>query len=224
VTKVKRFTDRDEAGKLLAEHLSKEVLGKDALVLALTRGGVAVAQPVSERLRVPLDLLIVRKLGAPGQPELAIGALASGGFIFLNQYLVEKLDLAPQVVEKIKSQEMVELKRREQLYFQGERHIPWQAKDVILIDDGIATGATMEVAIRAVKAAQPKTLIVAVPVAALEAVERLHRSVDHILALQTSNNLVSVSEYYELFPQITDQDVLDILAKSRKGTYVHDYS
>lgn len=221
---MKRFTDRDEAGHLLAEHLQKEVSGKDAIVVALTRGGVAVAQPISQILGIPLDLLIVRKLGAPTQPELALGAIASGGFIFFNHYVIEKLGLTPLDVERVKRQELAKLNRREHLYFQRDTHIPWQERDVILVDDGIATGATMEVAIRAVKAAQPKSLTVAVPVADLEAVERLHHLVDHIFALQIPNELGSVGEYYEFFPQISDQDVIEILANSRKGKYVHDYS
>lgn len=219
-----RFQDRGEAGELLAQHLKSDFVGQSPILVALTRGGVAVAYPIAKKLGIPLDLLVVRKLRAPGQNELAIGAVASGGFIYLNQDLINRLGIEGSAVENIKNNEIQELLNREAQFFGSKSHIPWMAREVIIVDDGIATGATMEVAIRAVKAAQPKSITVAVPVAALSAIERLHRLVDHVLAIQMPSDLGAVGEYYQLFPQLTNQEVIDILEKSRRETPVYEHT
>lgn len=212
-----RYIDRAEAGELLANHLEPEIPNLNLVVLALPRGGVEIALPIALRMDAPLDVLVVRKLGAPSQRELAIGAIASGGFIYLNQELADGLGVTPKQIAKIRDRESRELERREALYHQGEKRLSLADKRVLLVDDGIATGATMEVAIRAVKASQPKALYVAVPVASLNAVERLHRFCDHIYALQTPSMLGAIGEFYENFSQVSDERVIQVLAESRKA-------
>ena len=210
-----QFSDRAEAGELLANHLGRDLLTEDLVVVALPRGGVEVALPIARRLKVPLEVLIVRKLGAPDQPELAIGAIASGGFIYLNQQLIDSLQVTQSQLLKIRDRETRELVRRENLYQRDEPRISLSGKSVLLVDDGIATGATMEVAIRAIKASQVRAVYVAVPVAALGAVEKLHRFVDHIYSLQTPSYLGSIGEFYVSFPAVPDERVIEILAQAK---------
>lgn len=208
------FRDRSEAGELLAKRLVDELPNRDLVVVALPRGGVEVAAPISRRLNAPLEILVVRKLGAPHQPELAIGAIASGGFIFLNQEIVDALGVTAEQIVKIREAEAAELKRREALFLNGRQRQSLADRRVLLVDDGIATGATIEVALRAIKAAQPRSINIAVPVAALSAVERLHRHVDHIYALQTPSMLGAVGEFYESFPPVSDDEVIRIIDES----------
>lgn len=208
------FRDRSEAGELLAKRLVDELPNRDLVVVALPRGGVEVAAPISRRLNAPLEILVVRKLGAPHQPELAIGAIASGGFIFLNQEIVDALGVTAEQIVKIREAEAAELKRREALFLNGRQRQSLADRRVLLVDDGIATGATIEVALRAIKAAQPRSINIAVPVAALSAVERLHRHVDHIYALQTPSMLGAVGEFYESFPPVSDDEVIRIIEES----------
>lgn len=214
------FRDRREAGELLANRLVDELPNSDLLVVALPRGGLEVAAPIARRLKAPINVLVVRKLGAPKQPELAIGAIASGGFIFLNQEIVDALGVTPEQIVKIREAEAAELRRRESLYLQGRHQKSMTDRRILLVDDGIATGATIEVALRAIKAAQPRSINIAVPVAALSAVERLHRYVDHVYALQTPSMLGAVGEFYESFPPVSDDEVIQIISqnegKSRK--------
>lgn len=212
-----KYVDRAEAGELLANHLEPVLPNLNLVVLALPRGGVEVALPIAMRLRAPLEVLVVRKLGAPAQPELAIGAIASGGFIYLNQDLADGLGVSTRQITKIRDREARELQRREALYYQSEKRINLADKRVLIVDDGIATGATMEVAIRAVKAAQPRALYVATPVAALSAIEKLHRFCDHIYSLQTPSMLGAIGEFYENFPQVSDERVIQVLAASRES-------
>ena len=208
------FRDRSEAGELLAKRLVDEIPNADLVVVALPRGGLEVAAPISKRLNAPLEILVVRKLGAPDQPELAIGAIASGGFIFLNQEIVDALGVSAEQIVKIREAEAAELRRREALYLHGRERESLADRRVLLVDDGIATGATIEVALRAIKATQPKSINIAVPVAALSAIERLHRHVDHIYALQTPSMLGAVGEFYESFPPVSDDEVVRIIEES----------
>lgn len=208
------FRDRSEAGELLAKRLVDEIPNTDLVVVALPRGGLEVAAPISKRLNAPLEILVVRKLGAPDQPELAIGAIASGGFIFLNQEIVDALGVSAEQIVKIREAEAAELRRREALYLHGRERESLADRRVLLVDDGIATGATIEVALRAIKATQPKSINIAVPVAALSAIERLHRHVDHIYALQTPSMLGAVGEFYESFPPVSDDEVVRIIEES----------
>lgn len=213
-----KYENRSEAGDFLAIHLEQEIPKLNLVVLALPRGGVEVALPIAIRMRAPLEVLVVRKLGAPKQNELALGAIASGGFIYLNQDLADDLKVTPKQIAKIRDRETRELERRESLYYQGRERMTLADKRVLIVDDGIATGATMEVAIRAVKASQPKALYVAVPVASLSAIERLHRFCDYIYSLQTPSIMGAIGEYYENFMQVSDERVIQVLAEAKRAS------
>lgn len=208
---IHRFTNRHEAGVLLANHLKERFLDKDAAVIALPGGGLEVGLPVAQTLKVPMQALVVRKLGAPHQPELAIGALATGGFIYLNEGLIDSLHVTKDELKAVKDRESRELLRRESLLYPNGQKLEVKDLDVLLIDDGIATGATIEVAIRALKAARARSLSIAVPVASLNSVERLHRHVEHVFALQTPNNMEAIGDFYESFPQVSDEEALRLL-------------
>ena len=208
---IHKFRDRQEAGELLANHLRSRFSSKSAVVVALPRGGLEVGLPIARALHAPMRALVVRKLGAPNQPELAIGALASGGFIYLNNQLIESLQVSDQELTRVKDRESRELLRREKLLKTEGRKLEVQSQDVLLVDDGIATGATIEVAIRALKAALPNSISIAVPVASLQTVERLHRHVDHIYALQTPNLMEAIGDFYESFPQVSDEEAPRLL-------------
>ena len=208
---IHRFKDRNEAGELLANHLKDRFDSKDTVVVAIPRGGLAVALPIAKKLKAPMQVLVVRKLGAPGQPELAIGALSSGGFIYLNEHLIKSLHVPEDELAKIKEKEFEELLRREKLLNAAGERLEVKEKDVLLVDDGIATGATIEVAIRALKAARPRSISIAVPIASLRSVERLHRYADHIFALQTPVQMEAIGDFYESFPQLSDEQALRLL-------------
>lgn len=203
----RQFHDRNEAGELLAHRLKNETTRFD-LVVALPRGGVEVAFPIARELEIPLDLLIVKKLGAPGQPELAIGAIASGGYAYINYEICRTLDISPREVAGIRYLASKALVAREDKLLNDRMRQTWSGKNILLVDDGIATGATIEVAIRAIKAQRPKSLAVAVPVASLSAIERLHRRIDHIYSLHTPSILGAVGEFYEEFEQVTEEQVV----------------
>ncbi len=213
---IHKFKDRNEAGEMLANHLKERFRGLETVVVALPRGGLEVGLPVAKALDSPMRALVVRKLGAPDQPELAIGALASGGFIYLNNQLIESLQVSEAEISNIKDRESRELLRREKLLNTAGKKLEANGQDLILVDDGIASGATVEVAIRALKAAQPKSISVAVPVASLQAVERLHRHVDHIFALQTPSYMAALGDFYESFPQVSDEQALQLLEEGEK--------
>jgi putative phosphoribosyl transferase len=209
-----RFQSRREAGELLAKHLQRE-FGKNELeIIALPRGGIEVAAPIAQNLGRQIRLLVVRKLGAPNQKELAIGAVASGGFIYLNKELIEQLHLGADEIAEIRRVEEIELRKRELRYGVSRGPLDLKDKRALIVDDGIATGATMEVAVRALSAAQPRSIAVAVPVASLAAVERLHRIVDHVYSLRVESSLGSISDFYEDFYQVSDERVMALLAES----------
>ena len=214
-----QFHDRHEAGELLAHRLKNQRARFD-LVIALPRGGVEVAFPIARELEIPLDLLIVKKLGAPGQPELAIGAIASGGFAYINYELCRNLGISQREVTAIRYAASKALVAREEALNKGRPRPSWSGKQILLVDDGIATGATMEVAIRAINAQRPASLAVAVPVAALSAVERLHRRIDNVYALHTPSILGAVGEFYEEFTQVSEEEVasmIDQIERRRHG-------
>jgi len=211
---LRRFRDRTEAGKLLAEQLKEYANRSDVLVLALPRGGVPVGYEIAKALNAPLDVLIVRKLGAPGQEELALGAIASGGVRIMNEDVLPFLSLTEEEIERIVAREQSELERREKLY-RGDRPAPdARGKIVILVDDGIATGASMRSAVEAIKQQQPAKLIVAAPVAARSTCEEFNREVDHetCVCLETPEPFFAVGLWYEDFAQTTDDEVRDLLA------------
>lgn len=210
-----RFRDRAEAGRKLAAHLMRYAQCADVLVLGLPRGGVPVAYEVARALQAPLDLLVVRKLGVPYQEELAMGAIASGGVCVLNEELVQTLGISEQEIEAVTAREQQELLRREQLY-RGDHPAPeLHGRTVILVDDGIATGATMRAAIAVVRAQQPARIVLATPVAAFSICQTLSAEVDELVCLLTPEIFLGVGAWYQRFPQITDEQVRALLARAR---------
>jgi Predicted phosphoribosyltransferases len=213
-----RFDDRRDAGRQLAQALTAQGHGADALVLALPRGGVPVAAEVAAALGLPLDVICVRKLGVPSQPELAMGALASGGAVVRNDEVLAMLSQAERQFEQVLAREREELSRRERTYRGDAAGLDVQGREVILVDDGLATGATMEAAARAVRALRAGPIVVAVPVASAEAVERLQRIVDRVVALRTPRFFGAVGQWYATFDQTRDDEVTSLLAAARART------
>ncbi|HCF29092.1 MAG TPA: phosphoribosyl transferase [Cyanobacteria bacterium UBA11049] len=206
-----KFKDRTEAGQVLARKLAAYANHADVVVLALPRGGVPVAFEVATALNVPLDVFLVRKLGVPGQSELAMGAIASAGVRVLNQDIVRSLRLSNAVIDKVAAQEQQELERRERLY-RDHRPIPQlHERTVIIVDDGLATGATMRAAIEAIRQQQPARIVVAVPISSPETCRDLAVEVDEIICVGTPQPFCSVGLWYEDFPQTTDEEVRNLL-------------
>lgn len=211
------FQDRTAAGQFLAEALADYANRSDVVVLALPRGGVPVGFELAKALNASLDVLVVRKLGVPDNKELAMGAIASGGVRVLNQDIVQQLHISDEVIEQITREEREELKRREQLY-RGNRHFPYLwARTVILVDDGLATGATMWAAILALRQQQPARIVVAVPVAAPETYQELKSKVEKIVCSATPSPFYSVGRWYKNFPQTTDEEVRNLLAADQNN-------
>jgi predicted phosphoribosyltransferase len=212
-----KFADRVEAGRLLAEQLSAYADRDGVIVLALPRGGVPVGFEIASRLHAPLDVFLVRKLGAPGQPELAMGAIASGGARVLNDEVIRYLAVTPEVIEAVARAEQVELERRERAY-RGDRPTPdLHGRIVILVDDGLATGSSMRAAISVVRTQSPSRVVVAVPVAARETCDELRREVDELICLRTPEPFSAVGLWYEDFSQTADEEVRDLLQREPAG-------
>jgi putative phosphoribosyl transferase len=210
------FKNREHAGKVLAEKLSEYAGQKDLVVLGLPRGGVPVAYEVAQSLKVPLDVFVVRKLGLPDQPELAMGAIASGGLTNLNEQLIERSKVPRDVVTKIIKTEAAELERQEKAYLpRNISHLKW--KNVILVDDGLATGSTMGAAVGALRSAGCTRLVIAIPVSSPETCAAFKYNVDKIVCAQTPHNFGSVGEWYEDFTQTTDEQVRHFLELSRSA-------
>lgn len=206
-----RFADRRAAGRVLATRLRGYARREDVLVLALPRGGVPVGFEVARELRAVLDVMIVRKLGVPGHEELAMGAVASGGVRYLNEEIVAGLRIPEAAIAEVAVREGAELARRERLY-RGARAAPAvQGKTVILIDDGIATGATMRAAARALGQLGPARLIAAAPIGAADSVAALSEQVDEVVCLDTPEPFVAVGVWYDHFPQLSDAEVRALL-------------
>jgi len=211
-----RFRDRTEAGRLLADKLKAYAGRPDVIVLALPRGGVPVAFEVARALKAPLDVLIVRKLGAPDQPELAMGAIASGGVRVLNEDLLMYYPIPEEMIESVASREQKELERRE-LAYRGDRPaFDVRGRTVILVDDGIATGTTMRSAVEALKKLHAAGIVVAVPVAPVSTREEFQRLKDHVTftCLATPDAFFAISLWYEDFPQVSDEEVCDLLKRA----------
>lgn len=207
---MERFIDRREAGKILATRLSAWAHQADVIVLALPRGGVPVGYEVAQKLSVPLDIFVVRKLGVPGHEELAMGAIASGGIVYFNQAVLGALNLSSEVVDAVIASEQQELIRRETVY-RGARPFPEiEGKTVILVDDGIATGASVRVAIKALREQSPKQIILAVPVAPFSVYRALAAEADEVVCPVTPKDFHAVGAWYEDFPQTTDQEVSEL--------------
>ena len=204
------FKDRQEAGKLLAEKLNKYA-GKDTVILAVPRGGVVVAAEVAKRLKVPLDLIIIRKLGAPGNSELAIGANTSGGSLVLDKELISTLKISSEYIKNEHQKQLLEAKRREKVFRFGRKPLKIFGKTIILIDDGLATGSTIMAAITTIKQKSPKKIILAVPVAPLSTVKRIEPEVDSLIVLNTPENFYAIGQFYSYFPQVADDEVIGLL-------------
>jgi predicted phosphoribosyltransferase len=209
-----RFLDRTDAGRQLAGMLGRYRADTRAIVLALPRGGVPVGFEVASALGLPLDVLVVRKLGMPAQPELAMGAVASGGALVLNEDVVSYLPPGSDAVEQVKARELQELARREKAY-RGDRPVlQMRGRTGILVDDGLATGATMEAAVRALRSLHAGRIVVAVPVASIEARARIAGVADEVVCLQTPPFFSAVGQWYQRFDQTEDDEVTELLARS----------
>jgi len=210
------FRDRREAGRLLAERLSG-YRDQKPIVLALPRGGVEVGYEIARAMGAPLDVVVARKLGTPGQPELALGAIGPGGTYILNEDVLGWLDVSEDELEQIASQEAREMERRMRL-FRGDRAEPiLKGKTVILVDDGIATGMTVRAAIDYVDQQEPGHLVLAVPVCAAGTAEVLRSEVDDLISLKTPLELLAIGHWYEDFEQVSDEEVVELLKRSRGG-------
>jgi putative phosphoribosyl transferase len=208
------YQNRLEAGRYLATLLQQYANRPDVIVLALPRGGVPVGYEVAQALHVPLDVFIVRKLGVPGHEELAMGAIATGGVIVLNNEVVNMLHIPPRIINAVAAREAKELQRREHLY-RDDRPLPGvKGKTVILVDDGLATGSTMRAAIEALKQEHPAHIVVAVPVGAPQTCEELSQQVSEVVCAQTPEPFYGVGYWYQNFEQTSDQEVHDLLAKA----------
>ena len=207
------FRDRRDAGRLLAEKLAAYANRPDVLVLALPRGGVPVAYEVARRLGAPLDVFVVRKLGVPGHEELAMGAVATGGVRVLNDQLVEQLGIPDQMIDAVAARERQELARRERLYRGGRPPPDVRGRTVILVDDGLATGATMYAAIEALRKQNPGRIVVAVPTASPETCEEMKVKADHVICAITPDPFQAVGRWYQDFSQTSDEEVADLLAR-----------
>jgi putative phosphoribosyl transferase len=210
-----RFHNRAEAGKMLARYLGVYANRPEVLVLGLPRGGIPVAFEVARALHAPLDLLIVRKLGVPGERELAIGALASGGVRVLNQTLIRALQVPAEVIAQVTAEEQQELARQERLYRGSWPPPTVRGRTIILVDDGIATGSTLRAAILALREQQPARLVVAIPVAPASAGDELRPLVDELVCVLTPETFVSVGQWYADFSQTRDDEVRALLECAR---------
>lgn len=208
-----RFRNRTDAGRLLAAQLVEFADRTDVIVLALPKGGVPVAAEVASALGAPLDVLVVRKIGVPWHPEFAVGAMASGGMMVLDTATMNELGLTRASLEPVIRAERQELARREHLFRRGRPFPDLDGMVVILVDDGLATGATMQAAVNALRTRRPALVIVAVPVASQSAVVMLHRSVDRVVSVATPEPFYGVGAWYEDFDQTTDEEVLELLAR-----------
>ena len=213
------FQDRTDAGRQLAEELLSYAGRDDVMVLALPRGGVPVAFEVAQRLGVPLDVFVVRKLGLPGHEELAMGAIAPGGVRVLNEDVLYVMSDAQSIVEMVTAIEREELERRERNYRKDRTAPDLKGRTVILIDDGLATGATMRAAVAALRQQGAAKIIVAVPVAAPITCQDLKNAADDVICLQTPAAFIGVGQYYADFSQTTDEEVRELLAAASTGPH-----
>jgi putative phosphoribosyl transferase len=208
------FRDRTEAGRLLGSSLALYTDRPNLLILALPRGGVPVAFEIARALHAPLDVFLVRKLGVPGQKELAMGAIASGNVRVLQSDVVSTFGVPLSAIEKVTAEEMRELVRRERAIRGNRPSTQIRNREIILVDDGLATGSTMYAAVASLKQQRPLSIIVAVPVAAREACDEFRNAVDKIICLRTPEPFLAVGHCYEMFPQLTDEDVREFLRKA----------
>ena len=207
------FADRVEAGRALARALGSYAGSTATTVLALPRGGVPVAREISRALGLPLDVLVVRKLGLPMQPELAMGAIASGGAVVLNEDVLRYLGDRMASLEAVKSRELADVQRRERRYLGDRPPLAVAGRTANLVDDGLATGATMEAAVRALRALDAKRIVVAVPVSSVEARDRIAALADEVVCLEAPLFFSAVGQWYRNFDQTSDEEVRALLAE-----------
>ncbi len=208
------FRDRSHAGRLLGIELRARKLGQNAIVLALPRGGLPVGVEVADALKAPLDVVVVRKLGVPWQPELAMGAIA-GATRVLDHSIISHLGISHEEIDAVVARELTELERREKLYRGGLPMENLRGRIVLIVDDGLATGSTMVAATRHIRSTHPEALIVAVPVASSQACSRLRAEADECICLATPEPFFAVGEWYTDFRQVTDEEVRDVLKGTR---------
>jgi len=215
------FADRRDAGRRVARLLARYIGREDVLVLALPRGGVPVGFEVAAKLAVPLDIILVRKLGVPGHEELAMGAIASGGTQVRNAEVIGALGIPDEVIRAVAEREFRELERREVEYRDAKPPADVTGRTVILVDDGLATGSSMRAAVRAVRAQGAGRIVVAVPVASREACGEFRAEVDEVVCALTPDDLSAVGEWYDDFTQTTDREVKELLQDSRENVPTH---
>ena len=211
-----RFKNRTQAGQYLAEKLEAYAGDPSAIVLGLPRGGVVVAYEIAKKLDLPLDIFLVRKLGVPGYEELAMGAIASGGVRVLNDDVVQRINISQGAIEEVVRREKQELERREAAYRDSRPPLDVKDKTVILVDDGLATGATMRAAVAAIRKQRPKRIVIAVPTASPDTCEEFRADVDDILCGMTPTPFYAVGAWYENFSQTTDEEVKKLLKEAHR--------
>jgi predicted phosphoribosyltransferase len=209
------FEDRTEAGRLLASEIGHRNTGGNAVIYALTRGGVPVGFEVADRLRLPLDIIVARKIGVPWQPELAMGAIA-GTERVLDEAMIRQLEIADEDVESIVRREEAEMNRREQVFREATPAIDPGGRTAVIVDDGLATGSTMLAAARYARSLKPARVIIAVPVGSRQACARLRKEADELVCLASPELFFAVGEWYRDFGQVTDEEVRHLLAESRR--------
>ncbi|MDP4172678.1 MAG: phosphoribosyltransferase [Bacteroidota bacterium] len=213
------FIDRKDAGEKLAELLMDYSNREDVLILALPRGGVPVAYEVSQLIHAPLDVFLVRKLGVPGREELAFGAIASGGLKIFNDNVIRIFNISDDMIKTVLKLETEELNRREKFYRNNRPFPNLTGKKIILVDDGMATGATMKAAVRALKGKGKMKVIVSVPVAPEETCHSIAVIADEVVCAISSRDFSGVGSYYEDFSQVSDEEVIDILQRNENYQY-----
>ena len=208
------FLDRRQAGQILSQKLNDYKADKEILILGLPRGGVVVAEEVAQALGAPMDVILLRKLPYPPQPELAVGAVAEDGTTFINEEFRHAVEQKPESLELIVREQMEIIRNRAKRYRPHRHAHGWKGKTVILVDDGIATGATMKVAIRAARSGEASRVVVAVPVAAPSSIRELQSEADKVVCLNAPEHFYAVGQAYENFDQVTDEEVCAILDRN----------
>lgn len=208
---MKIFKNRQAAGKLLAQRLRHFSSDRGIIVLGIPRGGVVVAYEISKQLNLPLDVIITRKIGAPNQKELALGAIDADGEVVWDEKRVLELEVKSEQVKEIIREELDELERREKAYRKGKKPLEVEGKTIILVDDGIATGSTTLAAINYLKRHKSKKIILAVPVSSKDSLEKIKSEVDEVVVLEIPDEFSAVGQFYQEFPPVEDEEVISLL-------------